>query len=158
MIQVVVLPPSPLPDSAYYPPRDRYRAEKLLDWLAAKRSGTAYLKMIGLTARDISTTKGEIDDWGVFGLGSLGGESCVVSTFRLKPKAGLPPSLLVERLIKVINHEIGHTFALDHCETPRCLMQDAHGSILTVDREDGGFCPDCSKKLGQRLRRGPLPD
>lgn len=54
--------------------------------------------------------------------------------------------------IKVVNHEIGHTFGLDHCPTPRCLMEDAKGTITTVDGEDGGFCQTCRQRLGKALK------
>jgi archaemetzincin len=139
---------------AYYAPRERYRAEKLLDWLESEFAGenSRYLKIVGLTESDISTTKGDIPDWGVFGLGSLGGKTCVISTRRLRPKEGQPRTILVERLVKVINHEIGHTFGLEHCPTDRCLMQDALGTVRTVDREDGNFCPVCAAKLGENLK------
>jgi archaemetzincin len=40
--------------------------------------------VLGLTAADISTTKGEIVDWGVMGLGSLDGTAGVISSFRCR--------------------------------------------------------------------------
>src|SRR6476620_406387 len=70
-VDVEVLPERPLPEAAYFPPRDRYKADKLLDVLAAD-TPSKFTKVIGLTARDISTKKGNIDDWGIFGLGALG--------------------------------------------------------------------------------------
>jgi len=153
-IRVEVLPTAALPKMAYYPPRERYRAEKLLKWLEENpgREPGRYLKIIGLTTQDISTTKRDVPDWGVFGLGSLGGQTCVISTRRLRPKDGQPEAILLERLIKVVHHEIGHTFGLEHCPTDRCVMQDAQGSILTVDREDGTFCAACVAKLAGHLR------
>lgn len=54
-VEVILLSPIPLPKSAYYKPRRRYRAEKLLDFLDSIDTGE-YTKVIGLTHRDISTT------------------------------------------------------------------------------------------------------
>lgn len=111
------------------------------------------MKIVGLTEKDISTTKGEIEDWGVFGLGYLPGKACIVSTFRLGAKAEPADAERIkrERLVKVVIHEIGHNFGLDHCPEIRCTMQDAMGSILTVDRENG-FCRKCTEVLGANLR------
>jgi archaemetzincin len=147
--QVSVLPVQKLPPEAFYRPRQRYRADKLLDYLG-NNVEEKYQKVLGITGRDISATKGDIYDWGIFGLGSLGGRACVVSTFRLQGKAGR--KLLEQRIAKVVNHELGHTFGLDHCPNFGCLMEDAEGTIKTVDRESGSFCEQCRKKLGDIVK------
>jgi archaemetzincin len=143
--KVAILKEVPLPASAYTRPRNRYRAEKLLTFLNGPAC-RGYDKVIGLTERDISTTKGEVADWGVFGLGSLGGRVCVVSTFRLKPGASQNKAL--ERLKKVVNHELGHTLGLPHCPVPGCMMADAKGTISIVDGETGKLCPACAREVG----------
>jgi archaemetzincin len=139
-VEVEILHAKDLPAVAYFRPRERYRADKLLDWLALQ-TDAKFVKVIGLTAVDISTTKGEHLDWGIFGLGQLGGRTCVVSTFRLGRK--VPAAKLLDRLDKVAGHEIGHTFGLPHCATPHCLMSDAEGKIATVDAEPGNLCEQC---------------
>ena len=144
--EVRLLPQRELPADAYYKPRARYRAEKILDFLLGLPQSGAD-KVIGVTQRDISTTKGEYEDWGIFGLGLVGGRACVISSFRLH-KGPKGPELFKARLTKVANHELGHTFGLDHCPTVNCLMEDAAGSIQTVDRETGDLCPTCRAKLG----------
>lgn len=144
-VSVEVLPEKPLPKVAYYPPRDRYKSDKILDVLAVEKPD-GIVKIIGLTARDISTTKDEIKDWGIFGQGQLGGVSCVVSTYRLRAgKAS--DKLFQERLVKVVNHELGHTFGLDHCPAEGCFMRDAGGKIATVDGESGKPCAECAARL-----------
>lgn len=80
---VDVLSTKELPKEAYYKPRNRYRADKLIRILRSE-APNGYDKIIGLTNRDISTTKGKYEDWGILGLGFKPGKSCVVSTFRLK--------------------------------------------------------------------------
>ena len=135
-----------LPKSAYYKPRRRYRAEKLLAYLESKvfpRSGCS--RVIGLTSVDISTTKGEHKDWGIFGLAHLGGPSGVVSTFRLRRRANRRK--LTVRAIKVVNHEIGHTLGSEHVDEKGCLMEDGAGTIKTVDGETGLLCPGTIKVI-----------
>ncbi len=146
--RVKVLPAEPLPAGAYYRPNNRYRGEVILEILRDRPCGGC-LKTAGITEADISTTKGDIQDWGIFGLATLNGRACVISTFRLG-RGGASRELFSERLVKVVNHELGHTFGLDHCPTPGCVMEDAKGTIRTVDRESGRFCERCRKRLASR--------
>lgn len=140
--KVVVLPAKALPKNAFLAPRQRYRADKLIAWLY-RGSGSI---VVGLTSADISTTKGHYKDWGVFGLGYLGKGACVVSTYRLR--RGASPALLRQRLVKVVNHEVGHNLGLPHCPTKGCMMNDAEGKVSTVDQENGKLCPSCRSKIG----------
>lgn len=140
--KVVVLPAKALPKNAFYAPRQRYRADKLISWLYKGRGSI----VVGLTSADISTTKRQYKDWGVFGLGYLGKGACVVSTYRLR--RGVSPALLRQRLVKVVNHEVGHNLGLPHCPSPGCMMNDAEGKVSTVDQENGKLCPSCRSKIG----------
>jgi len=106
-------------------------------------------KIVGLTEVDISTMKGEYPDWGIFGLGNMPGQACVVSTWRLSSRKS--QQTFRKRLGKVIVHELGHTFGLDHCPVQGCLMEDARGQVSTVDRE-AGFCESCREGLRGILR------
>src|SRR5688572_8458546 len=54
-----------MPKEAYYKPRNRYRADELLKDL---KTYTGCDKIIGITNKDISTTKNNIYDWGIMGL------------------------------------------------------------------------------------------
>ena len=78
-VKAVALPAKPLPSSAYYSPRSRYRADKLLKHLDSIRPPGCSM-VVGLTSSDISTSVRDVTDLGVFGLGNLGGTACVVST------------------------------------------------------------------------------
>lgn len=157
-LRVQVLPTSrrPLPQEAYYRPRKRYRAEKLLRVL--EREQPARTSVLGMTEVDISTTKGHYKDWGVFGLGMIGGTSSVISTFRLR--RGRPSAELYRfRIVSAAVHEVGHMLGLNHCTEPRCVMNDAEGSIETVDNSTGALGPGCLSLLDRLApaTRAPLP-
>lgn len=144
--KTIVLKTTSLPQFAFYAPRNRYRADSLL------RYETGFLTdkidaIAGLTLKDISTSKDEIKDWGVFGLGMCPGKVCVISVYRLERASKTVPQLK-ERLIKVVLHEIGHNLGLPHCTNNKeCLMTDAGGTIQQVDNEKKWLCEKCQFKL-----------
>ncbi len=145
---------------AWYPPRQRYRADKLLDHLTqAVIPGTGCNFIVGFTSEDISTTKPPHVDWGVFGLGTIGGPAAVVSTDRLLPRDKGPTwnRLLGIRTVKVVNHELGHVIGMGHREGEGCLMNDAKGTIATVDEETGLLC-DHERETMQKLLNAELPE
>ena len=112
------------------------------------------VKVLALTAVDVSTSKPPHRDWGVFGLGTLGGRSAVISTFRLK-RGAKSREHLVFRIATTAVHEVGHMLGLEHCEEPRCVMQDAHGSIRNTDSSTGRPGPACRTALDRRSPRIP---
>jgi len=154
-VQIRVLPRVNLPEQAYYQPRRRYRAEKILPFLLDRLPSDGD-RILGLTGVDISTGKGSIKDWGIVGLANLGGKGCIISTFRCQKRSlgRVPaPSLLA----KVAVHEVGHTLGLRHCTTMGCLMEDADGLISTRDREFDicGLCRGKLRSSGYELPEAP---
>jgi archaemetzincin len=138
-----------LPKEAYYPKRKRYRADELLKTLTALAEGEPEgTKVLGMTSVDISTTKGDVEDWGIFGLGDLSGTACVLSTFRLRGHLRNKAHFRF-RVVSVAVHEVGHTLGLDHCTEPKCVMLDAEGTIRTVDESTGSLGLGCKLKLDQ---------
>lgn len=145
-----------LPERAMYPQAfvqlksPRYRADTLLRCLKKDMPDSADF-IIGVTMKDISTTKYEIypikikspehlyKDWGVFGLGACPGKSCVVSLFRI----GKNEKLIQERLKKIAVHEVGHNLGLKHCEDKNCVMTDAVERISSVDNAKLQLCNKC---------------
>lgn len=151
-LTVRVLPRLGLPPAAWYAPRRRWRAERLLDFLAPRLPADG-LRILGLTGADISTTKDRVRDWGVIGLATLDGRASVISAFRCRKRAR-GPAHARERLAKTAVHEIGHTLGLPHCPTLGCLMEDARGKVATTDGEYD-LCPACRDRLRQAGHRLP---
>ena len=133
----------PLPEYAYYAPRQRYRADSLLSFLKEFKKGNNLI--LGLTEKDISTSKNGFRDWGVFGLGYCPGAACVISTYRLNRHSNMKD--FNQRLLNVCLHEIGHNLGLPHCTIDTCLMKDAKGKIESIEGANKQLCPDCKLKL-----------
>ena len=136
-----------MPATAYYKPRNRYRANLLLEDL---KKYNGYDKVIGITNKDISTSSNGVYDWGIMGLAYRPGKQCVISTFRIKT----PDKILFnDRLVKVALHELGHTMGLPHCTFSRtCFMEAAEGTIKSVDRETRFLCSNCKKLIKPFIR------
>jgi len=131
-----------LPQKALVQSRKRYRADSLIRFLRDFAKDGQLI--IGVTNRDISTTKGAYPDRGVMGLGFCPGKSCIASTFRLKGKNRN------EKLFKVAIHELGHTQGLaltktKHCPDKACLMRDAEGKDHLDELRY--FCSKCKPIL-----------
>jgi predicted Zn-dependent protease len=151
------LPPRALAADAWYPPRQRYRAARLLDHLRAEVvvAEPACNAVLGFTAVDVSMSKGEHADWGVLGLSYQGQRVGVVSSFRMH--RGADRRRLLERAVKVVLHELGHIVGLPHRDDgPDCLMNDAHGSVQVIDRARGPLC-EPERAAASALLRRDLP-
>lgn len=131
---VVVLPKEEMPKEAYYKPRKRYRADRLIKWLH-DRAGFNEV-YIGLTEMDISHSNKKQVDFGIMGLAIEPGKGCVASSSRVKDKVHFP---------KVVIHELGHTTGLSHCPNQGCYMMAAKGKDHTAMLTD--FCMRCKKHL-----------
>ena len=145
-VETVVLEAVDLPESAYYEPRRRWRAERLLDFLEPRLPDGSD-RIMGITTRDISTTKGEHEDWGILGLAGINQPPSVISFFRCRRRVGDVPA--IERLRRVAIHEVGHSMGLRHCPTVGCFLEDARGTVDTIDRETF-LCETCRRRLGWR--------
>ncbi|UKN02048.1 hypothetical protein K6119_00780 [Paracrocinitomix mangrovi] len=157
-LEVVVYEHVPLPDRAYteirYP---RYRADTLVQWLSERVPDTVDM-LVGLTNRDISITKYKdisgreikepewmYKDFGIFGLGRIKGNACVVSSNRLHKDVS--DKTFFKRLTRISCHEVGHVLGLHHCPEQNCLMNDANETIKTIDNSTGELCKDCWRKI-----------
>lgn len=150
-VSVVRTGPFELPRAAFYAPRRRYRAERLLDFLRPQMRAPA-TRVLGVTEVDISTSAHGVSDWGILGLGDLGGRACIISTWRCR-RTARDAAQASFRMVTTCVHEVGHTLGLEHCPDTSCLMTDARGSVLTVDRTSGHLCARCRRRIGLEAAR-----
>lgn len=123
--------------------KTRYNADKILNKFKTKEN------LLIITEKDIATKKGNYEEWGILGLGQRPGNTCVISTFRMKKNVSV--EVLYDRLEKVSLHEIGHNLGLGHCDYHiECLMNDARGTIRQVDREKKWLCQKCHNLIKLR--------
>ncbi len=89
----------------------------------------------------------------IFGEARVGGTSCVISTFRLRPEFhGFLPNkdLFNERVFKEAAHEIGHVLGARHCNDPLCVMSFSN-SIHDTDMKHAVFCTRCKEKVKKNV-------
>lgn len=142
-VSIVIAKTKEFPAHIYYKPRNRYRADSAIKWLKEIKPDSVRT-IAGITNEDVSTTKVGHVDFGVMGLGYKPGDACVISTYRLK-KTAKDAQHLRERLFKVVAHEMGHNFSLDHCADQQCIMVDAEEK-MKLDAVKY-LCSSCKQQL-----------
>ena len=128
--------------AAYDPFRQQVHAGTVLRMLSEMDFPGA-LKVIAITDVDLYEEGLNF----VFGEARLGGRDAVVSIYRLFHEE---EAVFKERIMKEVNHELGHTFGLGHCPNPQCVMSFSN-SIMDVDRKSRHFCPSCRLYLNEQL-------
>lgn len=85
----------------------------------------------------------------VFGEAQLNGNVSLVSLCRLHEEfysGNSDETLLIERTIKEILHELGHNFGLVHCKDWDCVMHSSLG-IEEVDIKGTDYCRNCKSLI-----------
>lgn len=140
--------PAELPKKRWHRKRGgvtQYRTRYFLDELLPSRRTEKTVTICGITMADLYP----LPSWNfVFGEASLRGRVGVWSFHRLV-KGSRTEQL--RRCLKIVTHEIGHTFGLEHCIAFECNMNGAN-SLGEMDRQPLHLCPHCLKKL--RWNRG----
>ena len=131
-----------LPQGAFDERRGQYHAEALLGLAPSVRAERV------LAVTDVDLYAGDLNF--VFGIAQPGG-ACVISLFRLGLDAD--EKLFRGRALKEAMHELGHTFGLDHCADPRCVMWFSN-ALEETDRKGAAYCPRCMGVLHLPRRRG----
>lgn len=131
--------------SDYYDPsRRQYNGNNLLKDVETIYSPDS-LKTIGLFNVDLFIP---ILTY-IFGQAYLNGNTGIVSAFRLNnERYGIvtDDKVIIDRLIKEVIHELGHTFGLIHCHTPTCVMRSST-YVEDLDLKNSSFCLTCQNEL-----------
>lgn len=146
------LPALELPEGAYEERRGQYQSVEIMKAVARCAPSDA-ARIVGVTEVDLAIPALTF----VFGQAQLDGPVAVVSLCRLRQEFyGLPgdESLLRERVVKEVLHELGHTSGLTHCADAKCAMSLAT-HIGMVDNKEERYCARCGAQLVRRLA---IPD
>ena len=128
------------------PGRRQYNGDKLLrevDTLQVQGSA----KVIGLFHVDLFIP---ILTY-IFGQAQLGGCTAIASLYRLSnERYGMmaDDELLLNRFIKEVIHELGHTFGLIHCHTASCVMRSST-YVEDIDLKNSHLCSKCRTEIGK---------
>lgn len=128
----------------YEPARRQYNGNKLLMETSAMQFPDS-LKVIGLLNVDLYIP---ILTY-IFGQAQLGGRTAIASINRLNNEnygLKVDDQILVERFIKEVIHELGHTFGLIHCHTPTCVMRSST-YVEDIDQKEAHLCSKCRLEL-----------
>jgi len=90
----------------------------------------------------------------VFGEAQFDGIAAIVSMYRLSNTFyGVEEhrSLLIERIVKEIVHELGHTFGLYHCHQFECVMRSST-YVEEIDLKKEKMCEECAEMLYRKMR------
>lgn len=144
------LPGVDIPGEAFDAKRGQYLSVEIMKMLARIIPPDAS-RILGITDVDLAIPMFSF----LFGQAQFDGPVAVVSLRRLHQAFyGLPEqeSLLRERTVKEVLHELGHTFGLVHCTDPGCAMSLAT-HIELVDAKVEAYCAGCGLQLVKRFSR-----
>ncbi|HEX16473.1 MAG TPA: hypothetical protein ENF44_05065 [Deltaproteobacteria bacterium] len=131
----------PYPGRSYDPFRRQYRGEAFLE--ALPQGGPD--RYVGLVEADLYVPPLNF----IFGLADRATGRAVVALPRLRQEFyGLRPDRerFLERVVKEVLHELGHTWQLGHCPNPLCVMHFSN-SLADTDRKEPRYCPRCLAQM-----------
>lgn len=129
-----------LPKEYYNKERNRYSGTGLLKDLSKLRKGNVVL---GLTNEVIYKANELSPTYGIFGVSPVGAYVAVISSIRPSGKQHSN-----DHLVKLMMHELGHSFGLNHCSNQHCFMVDAeHGNKFS---QTPSFCIKCKTFLNNK--------
>jgi archaemetzincin len=138
--------------SEYYnPARNQYDANKLLKEIdftfASDQNKTLGIFNVDLFIPILTY---------IFGQAFLNGRSGIASLHRLRnERYGIKSDekIFVNRILKEIIHELGHSFGLIHCSNPTCVMRSST-YVEDIDQKNHHFCSTCRAELAKNETTG----
>ena len=132
--------PLVLPKEHYNRERKRYSGTGLLKDLSKLHKGNV---VMGLTDEIIFKANELSPTYGIFGVSPVGAYVAVISSTRPSGKQHTN-----DHLVKLMMHELGHSFGLNHCSNQHCFMVDAeHGNKFS---QTPSFCNECKTFLNNK--------
>ena len=129
-----------LPKEYYNKEQNRYSGTGLLKDLTRLCEGNVVL---GLTDEVIFKANELSPTYGIFGVSPVGAYVAVISSTRPSGKQHSN-----DHLVKLMMHELGHSFGLNHCSNQHCFMVDAeHGNKFS---QTPSFCNECKAFLNNK--------
>lgn len=138
------------PQRAFNAERNQYFCPHIMNSLRAFIDPGKKDKVLGIVVEDLYVHGLNF----VFGQAELGGHFALISLARLHQSFyGLAENkeIFLERTKKEAVHELGHTFGLEHCPDPECVMHFSN-SLMDTDRKSSSFCPRCEELLIKRIK------
>lgn len=150
-LEARILPRFQNPTYAYDEKRGQYNAATILRAFQSMPFEDGLDKVIGIMDVDLfipifTHVLGEANEGGRYALASL---------YRLgetTDRLPAPMDLILERLVKVAIHELGHLFNMAHCLNKHCLMHYS-GNLADLDATSLTFCGYCSEFLTYAITR-----
>jgi archaemetzincin len=90
----------------------------------------------------------------IFGQAYLNGRTGIASNYRLSnERYGIKSDdrLVLERFIKEVIHELGHTFGLIHCHIPTCVMRSST-YVEDIDQKSMDLCLNCRNEYNKMVK------
>ena len=131
------------PEKAYDKRRKQYLGTRFLSQL--KKDKVKGDKVLGIADVDLYSPGLNF----IFGQADIASGTSVISLTRLRQLYyDLPADedLFRDRAVKEAVHELRHTFGLDHCPDPKCVMHFSN-SLSDTDLKQATFCGRCRPKL-----------
>jgi archaemetzincin len=141
------LEPLETPPDAYDPKRDQYEATALLR-AALPHCPPGTSRLLVVTEHDVFIPMLTF----IFGQAQVNGLAALLSLARLRQEYyGLQArrDLFLERVLKEVLHELGHTFGLVHCQDRQCAMSLSI-NVTNIDVKRGELCAACAPRLVER--------